>query len=336
VTVTVELYCTDDYVSVGRVDIAPLLQLAFRDVLGGRVDDVEFHLAFHALPDERPLEGHPVVVNLRASHGFVHVRIVRDRTVLYQHSHPVREIVGRPLQSLLRAQAPDQRHWGFGIVGPGLERARFARPVPQAPGTIRLPGGRRRPRAFHLREVAEAAPAVLALADLGATAEPDPAVTPVVVLDGAVRDGMVRDAPFSDEVEEGGFLIGRVFRDVDRPERFVAHVTEALPGERTGASLWRFTFSGESFLRINHLVDQRAAGERLVGWYHTHLFAASDDLGLSGTDVELHRTIFRRPWQIAGLVNIADGRRTLRFYAAAPDRTQQDGVTQVPYQVVAG
>ena len=55
-----------------------------------------------------------------------------------------------------------------------------------------------------------------------------------------------------------------------------------------------------------------------MGWYHTHLFRATDDEGLSTVDVQMHHTTFKRPWQVAGLLNIglSSGaeERVLRFY----------------------
>jgi len=52
-----------------------------------------------------------------------------------------------------------------------------------------------------------------------------------------------------------------------------------------------------------------------VGWYHTHLFSATDSFGLSGMDQDLHHRFLPRPWQAAVLVNIShDGNRQIRCF----------------------
>lgn len=45
----------------------------------------------------------------------------------------------------------------------------------------------------------------------------------------------------------------------------------------------------ESFLRVSHQIEDRDGAEKLLGWYHTHLFAATSRSGPSSVDVELHR-----------------------------------------------
>ncbi|WP_250286735.1 MULTISPECIES: JAB N-terminal domain-containing protein [unclassified Frankia] len=394
----VELYRTDDYVRVGRVPLVPLLQTVFERVLGEALVGSRFELLFLPVADRSELAGSPSVVNLRSSHGYVRVRIVRDGRLLYQHPHSVREIIARPLQRLLAEQIPAEKHWGFGIRGPGFDRVALVRPAPQVEGRVEVTVGSRRPRAFHLEEIHEPGPPAATLADLvadvartpgadvkisgaemsGADAEiPDaeiPAEIPdvdvvlpvadrdadtdagadadagagvragamltataapgvTVVIDRDVADALKRRTEFSAEVEEGGFLAGHVYRDADRPGSHLVKITAAIAAERTGASLLHFTFTGESFLRINEQLAGRGRDERLVGWYHTHLFPATGEIGLSSVDVELHTTTFRRLWQVAGLVNIDrdDPRdRVLRFYhaeAADTADTADDGST---------
>jgi hypothetical protein len=67
----------------------------------------------------------------------------------------------------------------------------------------------------------------------------------------------------------------------------------------------------------------------MLGWYHTHLFAATDDIGLSTIDFRLHFTTFRLPWQIAGLVNLDGQQRVLRFYVR-----QHDTMALCPQQAI--
>ncbi|WP_322779703.1 JAB N-terminal domain-containing protein [Frankia sp. Cas4] len=357
----VELYRTDDYVRVGRVPLVPLLQAMFERVLGEALVGSRFELSFLPVADRSELAGNPSVVNLRSSHGYVQVRIVRDGRLLYQHPHAVREIIARPLQRLLAEQIPAETHWGFGIRGPGFDRVALVRPAPEVEGRVEVTVGSGRPRLFHLEEIHEPDPPTATLAELGAdmaaipgaeaaeAAEAAPAASPgvAVVVDRDVADALKHRMTFSTEVEEGGFLAGHVYRDADRPGSHLVKITAAIPGERTGASLLHFTFTGESFLRINEQLARSGRDERLVGWYHTHLFPATSEIGLSSIDVELHTTTFRRPWQVAGLVNIDRhdrDDRVLRFYhaqataagAGAPDATATEDMVLASYWVATG
>ncbi len=125
---------------------------------------------------------------------------------------------------------------------------------------------------------------------------------------------------FSREVEEGGFLIGQVYEDRDTAGTYLLEVTNAIEAEHTGASLLHFTYTGDSFSSFKQTLRNEYPQERMLGWYHTHLFPASDAMGLSSIDLRLHYTTFRQPWQLAGLINM-DGpdRRTIRFYVRQTD-----------------
>lgn len=313
-SVAIDLYRTDDYVHHGRIDLFPLLRGVFGEALGMPLDGARFALTFHGVADQRDTDGEPTMVNLRPSHSYVTVRIVVGDRLIYRHPHSVREILARPLQRLLAAEAPDDAHWGYAVAGPGLEALALTRPPPHVPGSVDVRVRRGRPGLLRLEEVPEPEPPTARLSDFGIS---DGAESPgdLAVMFGAEAGSTLqRDAVLSDEVEEGGFLVGRVHRDADRPGRYLVNVVHALPAERTGASMLQFTFTGESFLRVNDTVHRLGDDLRLVGWYHTHLFAATDRVGLSSSDVDLHTRTFRRRWHIAGLLNIDGGHRTLRAY----------------------
>jgi hypothetical protein len=332
-TVEVELFRTDDYVQAGRVPLLPLVRDFFERMLGRELDNALFRLSFMRLRDGRQLAGAPEMINLRASHGWAYAQIFRDGHTIYQHPHAVREIIAAPLQRILGEEYPDESHWGYGVRAPGLEGLALVRPAPRGEHEVGLSlDGRRRIRRFDVEEIAEPEPPVRSLADLGVNGPATPTVEPVgVVIDHSTFEWLVRDFPFSGEVEEGGFLAGRVFRAAGNPSGYLVQLTAAMPAERTGASLMHFTFTGESFLRVGAQLDARNDDLELVGWYHTHLFPATDKLGLSSIDVELHTTTFRKPAQIAGLVNLDGSTRTLRFY-----RSTGSEMEPAPYWVVGG
>jgi proteasome lid subunit RPN8/RPN11 len=120
------------------------------------------------------------------------------------------------------------------------------------------------------------------------------------------------DMPLASRMEEGGFLLGRVTKASD--EAHIVEITHVTPAHRSGAGIIHFTFTGESFLAVARLIEERGQSEDLVGWYHTHLFGVDFSMGLSPIDIDLHLATFQRPWQVAALINIQNGGRILRFY----------------------
>ncbi|MBO3747495.1 hypothetical protein J5X84_15565 [Streptosporangiaceae bacterium NEAU-GS5] len=337
--ITVDVYRIDDFTKQDSVPLTGLLRSALEPLLGESLAGARFNLVFLPVPDLGVLDGHPPLINLRSSHGYLNVRVVLGGLLVYQHPHSVREVVARPLQRLLAARGadgrtPGSRHqgsgdggWGFGISGPGLDHISLVRPKPVLPGSVEISVGTRRRALFHVEELPEPEPRVTTMAELGVPAWPDAIDPPLaVVLTAIVYDQLLSSMSFSDDLEEGGFFIGEVYRA--EQGGMVILITEAVKAEQSGASMLHFTFTGESFLRLNDLIAHRSMGERLLGWYHTHLFPASDELGLSSIDVELHKGTFRQPWQVAGLVNIDRRSRLLRFYAEHAGQ-----VVPVPFQV---
>lgn len=320
----VTVFRGDDYAHYGEVRLLPLLRGFFEPLIGRDLTDAQFQLVFLPLADSGTLPGAPSMVNLRASHGYVYVRIVVDDEVLYRHPHPVREIVGRQLQKLLAEREPGETRWGFGIRSRELDRVAMSHPGTQSQDE----GRRNRPQLFQMEEVEGPEPPATTLPELGVdVSADDPNAIPdgpvCVVIDESVREALAGSARFSTEVEEGGFLAGRVYRDANRPGRHIVEITSVIPAEGTGASMLTFTFTGESFLLASERIATSGRDEELLGWYHTHLFPATDALGLSSVDVDLHQSTFRRPWQVAALINIAEGGRVLRFYAEADQEMAQ-------------
>lgn len=328
----IDLYRSADYVRSHRIPLVPLLKSIFEPLLGLSLTDARYRLTFVPVPAEPVLDGRPVMVNLRTGHDWVQVCIIKDGLVLYQHPHSVMEIIARPLQRVLAVLEPDVRHWGFGIVGLGPHQAALVRPRPEVAMSMDLPTGPQRSPLFHVEEVRGPEPPLTTLAALGVAdtegARPETVVG--VVLSQGAHERLAWMEEAAAEIEEGGFLVGRVFADGDRPGSYLVTVTAVIRAERTGASLLHFTFTGDSFTRISEQIAHRNKDEVLVGWYHTHLFPASDGLGLSSIDVDLHADTFRQPWQVAGLVNVARGERVVRFYAS-----EQAGMVQVPFWVGA-
>ena len=128
---------------------------------------------------------------------------------------------------------------------------------------------------------------------------------------------------FSREVEEGGFLLGDVFRDADEPSRWLVVVTEVIRAEHTEESADALVFSPESFATMRRRVEAAREGASILGWFHTHLVEDVKDRGLSLVDRDLHFSTFRRPWQVAALVCVDPARdpegREVTFHARQGD-----------------
>jgi JAB N-terminal domain len=328
-SLTVEIFRSDDYVPDEALSLRPLLNAVFADIIGPDPGDVVFSLRLYPVADPVPDRGLPVLENLRPSHGYVQVRILRDGGLIYQHPHPVRQLIGQPLRQELRKRDPNVTHWGYGLTGPGMNAAPLTRPAPRVAHETRIRSGPWPRLNLTVEEMPDPEPTETTLAALGVpggAADPDPAAPLVEVV-----VAWTETYPFSEEIEEGGFLAGTVYRDAERPGGYLVHVTAFLAAERTGASMLSFTFTGESFLRVGQQLESRGGDEQLLGWYHTHLFAATSWMGLSSVDEELHRSTFKRPWQVAALVNVTSGGRVLRFYHG-----EGDEMVLVPYWAVPG
>ncbi|QXJ20204.1 hypothetical protein AGRA3207_000876 [Actinomadura graeca] len=334
----VELFRGEELRPNGRLPLEPLLRRFFESHLDQRLDGAVIQLLFLPDPETAAFSSEQTggfsLANLRPRYGHVQVKVLLDGELLYQHPHPVSELLGRVLRETLTERAPQERRWGVGLRGPNLDQVPLVRPVPEMDHGVQIEVGARRGRVFQMEELQPPDAPLRTLADLGADV-PDggpggEAAAPVsVVIGKRLYEAFTAGHPFSAEVEEGGFLAGRVYRNADAPGCHLIEMTALIPAERTGASLLEFTFTGESFLRVGAALDARHDGEELVGWYHTHLFAAGRGFGLSSVDMRLHRSTFQRPWQVAALVNISAGGRLLRFY-----RRTDEGMARTPYWTV--
>jgi len=120
-------------------------------------------------------------------------------------------------------------------------------------------------------------------------------------------------AQASPEVETGGLLVGRLFRDPDAAEVFV-RVTAQIPARHTQAARERLTFTSDTWAAARVALQLRGEeGEIVAGWHHSHpdMCAGCPDEArracplsrpfLSREDRALHRTMFGRPFDLAFL-----------------------------------
>lgn len=108
----------------------------------------------------------------------------------------------------------------------------------------------------------------------------------------------------SNGFEQGGLLLGNVFRDPERMITF-AIVEKALAGlSATGSmaylSIGHATWN-EMLDEADLYLDDQEYQLRIIGWYHTHPMTLQ--VFMSGTDMNTQRTFFPNYWQFAVVLN---------------------------------
>jgi len=116
------------------------------------------------------------------------------------------------------------------------------------------------------------------------------------------------------DVESGGVLIGKLFRDTAGDELFSV-VTAFIAAPHARAESTRLTFTADTWAAVSAAVDLRGQEEILLGWAHSHPFWCRScpeerrrDCPLlrpffSAHDVALHRAVFSGPFHIAMLLS---------------------------------
>lgn len=190
-----------------------------------------------------------------------------------------------------------------------------SQPLPE--GSVEVNPGEQRSMPFSIRKADEPAPPLLDRKKYRMDLETALLERVNVLLPRDIAE-LLRTLQLSGQLEEGGFLAGQVFRADQLGRHQFVRISRVLPAEHSRASRVHFTFTSDSFQAMS---QQLAANEdeRLVGWWHTHPQGIGIEMGLSETDVDLHHSTFRQPWQVAGLINLRKNRRMIRFYATDAD-----------------
>lgn len=141
----------------------------------------------------------------------------------------------------------------------------------------------------------------------------------------------------SQKNEEGGYALGNVYRlpttaeKEDAPNfRWLVEVTDLLMAEYTIGTPITLLFTGDTWSNVSKRRDRDFSNRKLIGWFHTHVFPATDTFGLSGLDQDMHAWYLPKPWQIAILLNIEDNaERTVRCY----QRGTNGDLVETPFEV---
>lgn len=307
----------------------PLIDLAAEFVVQLQLrtsPDARLTMELFEVSESAEISGDPTLYHLTSNWGYARLTVFQGQQIIYSHPHRLSELVAAGLRKRLLALDPDESWWAFALceaeeafthLEPGeLERlwARV-RPTPQSEGTMTLDHSSDPtvPK-LRIRPVPPLPLPELNVSSLSTTLVAAGTASVSVLMSPAVYAELKVHQAFSRALESGGFLVGTPYQVQGEAKRYAVVVTGALPAEHTGASFLHFTFTGDSFAAVKQTLRQQRPLDRLVGWYHTHLFPAREEMGLSTVDVQLHRVTFQQPWQLAGLVNLSDEERVVRCY----------------------
>lgn len=140
--------------------------------------------------------------------------------------------------------------------------------------------------------------------------------------------------PMPLDCEIGGYLVGSVGEGENGEETVTIH--QAVAAELSAGDAHKLLMSPESGADIRRRIEKEWPGDELVGWYHTHVFSAQNDVlsGLSAIDEKTHDEQFTRSWQLAVLVNTWRDGGTVSRQVRVFRRDEQKKLVDVDYSVV--
>lgn len=141
-----------------------------------------------------------------------------------------------------------------------------------------------------------------------------------VLMSSSILEQTAHAATAAGELEAGGILLGKLWRSADSAD-FIAEVTAQVPATETVAEDTSLRFTPRTWQAVSAAVRLRGAGERILGWWHTHpraLWAchacpperrahcAANRPFFSPMDVALHRTAFQGAGNVALLLSFQE------------------------------
>jgi proteasome lid subunit RPN8/RPN11 len=159
--------------------------------------------------------------------------------------------------------------------------------------------------------------ALLEAAEVVNATASDPGELPVLIHAAVLEEAMAA-AMAAGSNETGGVLLGRVATDPQAG--LYLEVTAQVPAREGLADEASFTFLAETWAAVEAALARRAAGERIVGWHHSHPRALWPCAAcqcpaeqrdtcpsrlpfFSQKDVHLHRTVFQGAYNVALLLS---------------------------------
>lgn len=113
--------------------------------------------------------------------------------------------------------------------------------------------------------------------------------------------GIVAHCQSVTDREVGGVLLGELRGESGRA---VLWVEGFVPALRASTGAGHVTFTGEAWAEIHRQIDEKHAGARIVGWYHSH---PGFGVFLSDMDQFICRNFFEQPHMTALVVDPLSG-----------------------------
>ena len=110
-------------------------------------------------------------------------------------------------------------------------------------------------------------------------------------------------------IEQGGVLVGQVYRSANA--HYLVEITGHIVAEGASASAAELRYNFDLWLHQSGYLKEHFPGQRIVGWYHTHLVTIdiqpdedtaepqTTALFFSDHDRFMHRRFFSEPWYVA-------------------------------------
>ena len=132
----IEIYRGPKWTLAAKWPFLPMVRKSLERLFGWSLDGMSLVVTVVEVPHESVLAGNPVIENLIPQFGFAYVVVGIDGHVVYQHPHPLDDVVTRMLQETLRQKFPDQTLWGFRLDLPGMPSLDHYRPTPKVQGSF--------------------------------------------------------------------------------------------------------------------------------------------------------------------------------------------------------
>jgi proteasome lid subunit RPN8/RPN11 len=95
------------------------------------------------------------------------------------------------------------------------------------------------------------------------------------------------------DIEVCGILVGTVYEGA---QASFVYADAMIRGESSAGRSTQVTFTAETWQHVHRVMEERHAGKRILGWYHTH---PGFGIFLSEMDLFIQRHFFNAPWQVA-------------------------------------
>ncbi len=113
------------------------------------------------------------------------------------------------------------------------------------------------------------------------------------------------------QVEQGGALVGCVYRDAQAESHYLVEISDHIVAEGANASAAELHYNFDSWLQQRTQLREQYPGKQIVGWFHTHLVRIAlpsetdadqiqtTELFFSPEDRFMHRRFFNERWYVA-------------------------------------